>query len=110
MAFLSDWVSKVKEEAMAKPNCYDCQYRGEVAGSAHSCCKHPDIPALSHLEEALGILGVAPPSTLRAMRDLGISAVPHGIRMGWFIWPVNFDPTWLTSCNCFLAVKAKGGE
>jgi hypothetical protein len=25
----------------------------------------------------------------------------HGMKMGWFYWPVNFDPTWLKSCDGF---------
>jgi hypothetical protein len=25
----------------------------------------------------------------------------HGIRSGWFMWPLNFDPVWLKSCNGF---------
>jgi hypothetical protein len=32
---------------------------------------------------------------------LNIKAVSHGIRMGWFMWPVNFDPTWLLNCDGF---------
>jgi len=24
-----------------------------------------------------------------------------GIRNGWFMWPLNFDPTWLESCDGF---------
>lgn len=26
-----------------KANCYECQYRGIVAGDAHSCCKHVGV-------------------------------------------------------------------
>ena len=25
-----------------KPNCYECRWRGEVPGSTHSCCNHPN--------------------------------------------------------------------
>ena len=32
----------------------------------------------------------------------------HGIRNGWFFWPINFDPGWLQSCTGFKAKnKAK---
>jgi hypothetical protein len=85
-----------------KPNCYDCIHRGEVAGSAHSRCLHP----------ALGKQDSNPFGALVQMvggqfnngaRELGITGHPHGIRSGWFMWPANFDPTWLQSCNGFTA-------
>jgi hypothetical protein len=25
----------------------------------------------------------------------------YGVKMGWFFWPVNYDPVWLISCNGF---------
>jgi len=62
---------------MAKPNCYECKHRGTVPGDAHSCCRHPGLA------------------------ELKIKGDPHGIRMGWFVWPVNFDPAWLEICNGF---------
>ena len=35
----------------------------------------------------------------------GIKVVghPHGIRRGWFAWPMNFDPAWLLECDGFQA-------
>lgn len=86
-----------------KTNCYECIYRRDVPGSAHSRCTHTAIPKPNHLEEALAILGVPPPSGLGAAAKLGVRASQHGIRMGWFLWPVNFDPVWLESCNGFQA-------
>jgi hypothetical protein len=41
------------------------------------------------------------PST--AARDLHIEFAAPGIRNGWAIWPVNFDPTWLERCDGFEA-------
>lgn len=32
---------------------------------------------------------------------LNVRGNPHGIRKGWFMWPVNFDPVWLESCDGF---------
>lgn len=26
---------------------------------------------------------------------------PHGVRNGWFMHPMNFDPVWLESCSGF---------
>lgn len=59
---------------MSKPNCYDCIHRRSVPGDAHSSC---------------------------ANQTAKVTGSPHGIRMGWFYWPVNFDPTWLQSCDGF---------
>ena len=55
-----------------KPNCYTCVHRTQVAGSAHSECNN---------------------------HKANVRANPHGARMGWFNWPLDFDPTWLVSCD-----------
>jgi len=57
-----------------KPDCYKCKHRGEVPGDAHSECKN---------------------SEARVKGDA------YGMRKGWFLWPLNFDPTWLVSCDGF---------
>lgn len=57
-----------------KPNCYKCVHRLCVPGNAHSRCNN---------------------------HEAHVTANSHGVRMGWFIWPLNFDPTWLTSCDGF---------
>lgn len=57
------------------------------------------------MEEALAILGVPPPFGIGVAMKLGVKGVPHGIRMGWFLWPLNFDPAWLEQCNGFTAKK-----
>jgi hypothetical protein len=44
-------------------------------------------------------------SKMRA--ELAIKGNDHGIRSGWFMWPVNFDPVWLENCNGF-SPKTKG--
>jgi hypothetical protein len=56
------------------PNCYNCVHRGRVPGSVHSTCDNP--------------MAV-------------VTADQHGIRMGWFAHPFDFDPCWLTSCDGF---------
>lgn len=55
-------------------NCYKCKHRGNVAGSCHSSCNN---------------------------KTCNVGAESHGIKNGWFMFPVDFDPTWLTSCNGF---------
>lgn len=71
-----------------KPNCYECQHREKVPGSCHSSCSHPS---------AVGTRGI---------ETLGIKGNDYGIRNGWFVWPYDFDPTWLISCNGFTKKEA----
>jgi hypothetical protein len=88
-----------------KPNCYTCRWRGDVPGDAHSSCQHPKAQAththpVNQLAAILGKRSGLDGCLLsQEATDLHIEAVPHGIRMGWFLWPVNFDPTWLVRCD-----------
>lgn len=59
---------------MSKPNCYECVHCLPVPGDAHKRCNNTNA---------------------------NVEGDSHGIRMGWFLWPVNFDPTWLVSCDGF---------
>lgn len=63
-----------------KPNCYKCEHRGTIPGDAHSCC-----------------------TNLKAL----VIGNNHGIANGWFIWPFNFDPTWLVSCTGYETKEEK---
>jgi hypothetical protein len=38
---------------------------------------------------------------LGGQQELGVVGNPHGIKNGWFFWPLNFDPVWLEACNGF---------
>ncbi len=56
-------------------NCYKCKYKQTVPGNAHIMCTKPDPK---------------------------MTGDPHGIRNGWFIYPVLFDPIWRTKeCDNF---------
>ena len=53
--------------------CYYCrQYKRKIPGDAHITCANPD-------KEMTGN--------------------KHGIKMGWFSYPLKFDPVWKTK-NC----------
>jgi hypothetical protein len=60
--------------------CYECKHRGTIAGNCHSKCNNPDAK---------------------------VTGDPHGIRNGWFFFPINFDPVWLQSCTGFEQLPAK---
>lgn len=57
-----------------KPNCFKCCHKRNVPGNCHIEC-----------------------ANLLAK----VTGDPHGIRSGWFFWPLLFDPTWLVSCDGF---------
>jgi hypothetical protein len=88
-----------------KPNCYECAHRREIPGNAHSQCAHP---AFQGINAALGLFAM-----LRASQRGGPIEAPnqeitvkgnqHGIKNGWFMHPLNFDPCWLEECNGFKA-------
>lgn len=75
------------------PNCYECKYRGNVPGDAHSCCKYPG--------NNTGMLDLFDDGNRENRKKLNIQGNAHGIRRGWFMWPVNFDPVWLENCDGF---------
>lgn len=55
--------------------CYQCVHRRNIPGDCHSQCIKPDPNMTGSL---------------------------HGIKSGWFFYPLNFDPTWKTKlCNNF---------
>lgn len=109
---------------MTKNKCYDCIHRREVPGSAHSACAHPMTAltarsAFAQLAQIVGkrggpeLMDLASrfdESPTRAMAALKIHADPYGVAHGWFVWPMNFDPTWLTSCEGFEMKAVQDAE
>jgi len=88
-----------------KPNCYECKWRRCVPGDAHSRCANPGIKLTGVgkiMAEMYGGKDEYDPNA----QPVKVTGNEHGIRMGWFFWPVNFDPTWLVSCDGF-ALKEK---
>ena len=85
---------------MEKPNCYECEYRRSIPGDAHSMCGHPSVNIDNNPFGAL--VDMLSGKTIEAAIELGIKGNAHGIACGWFMWPANFDPIWLTACNGFV--------
>jgi hypothetical protein len=76
-----------------KADCYKCRYRADLPGDAHSRCLYPGTKT--------GMFDFFAPENLVLGRKLDIQADSYGVKMGWFLWPVNFDPVWLRNCNGF---------
>lgn len=67
-----------------KKTCYNCGYRGNVPGSAHSTCSF---------------------NFKKAEVDVP-KGNPHGIKNGWYYFPINFDPVWIIKeCSAFSIEK-----
>ena len=92
----------MNEEKTTRPDCFECKHRGTVPGSSHSSCGHPSIGKIDALVEVMGILAsVGRALPVKVDNKLNIKGNPHGIRNGWFNWPMNFDPCWLEQCDGF---------
>ena len=84
----------------SKPNCYACLHRRGLLGDAHSECKNPRISQQDAIISPFMLIhGLNPPAAKR----LNVSGSLHGIKSGWFMWPINFDPVWLLTCDGFEA-------
>ena len=59
---------------MSSKKCYDCVHRLTIPGNCHSRCNNVTAKVEGH---------------------------EQGKRRGWFMWPLNFDPTWLLECDGF---------
>jgi hypothetical protein len=83
--------------------CYKCKHHGHVANSRHSSCRHPEAQRIVQSGETLMALmkGYVEKSRVNQVTAIKVEAEPHGIQNGWFVWPFNFDPLWLKSCNGF---------
>ena len=67
-----------------KKNCHNCAYKANIPGDAHIECKF-NWKKFEH----------KPPK-----------ANDHGIKMGWYLFPINFDPTWQQEeCKAFSIEK-----
>ena len=72
------------------PNCHDCTSCRSLPGNAHIQCDK-------------GVSGLFNSET----NIPKIKGNQHGIKNGWFFWPLNYDPVWLESCDSFEMKVAK---
>jgi hypothetical protein len=101
--------TEAKPSTIADPGamsraCYQCRHRRDLPGDMHSGCRHPLTEAvhgnpLAPLIEAMGHALPVPVPGLNVIGD------KHAIGMGYWSWPINFDPVWLISCDGFEEMK-----
>lgn len=60
------------------PDCFKCNNKRNIPGNCHIACAKP---------------------------DLEMTGDKYGRSQGWFSYPINFDPVWMTkACDNFEAV------
>jgi len=65
----------------ARSECWECTFKREVPGNCHIACSNPSLDVLRHGD-------------------------PHGVKNGWFFYPLLFDPTWKRSlCRNYTPVS-----
>lgn len=79
------------------PNCYECIHRRELVGDCHSSCAAPRA-SIAYL-----MVFAAGKSEFSSPEGVHIRASTHGVRSGWFMWPINFDPVWLQGCSEYVS-------
>lgn len=82
-------------QPVKKPNCYECKHRRDLSYSAHSECKHPALEGKGR------ILAVACIMSGGRFPPFNLTGSAHGMRLGWFAWPLDYDPIWLETCDAF---------
>lgn len=88
---------------MKKHNCYNCNFRGTVPGSAHSSCSvitkgiKDELLGIAKMLEASLALGVHSLVDEKTQEPL-VKLSPHGVKNGWANWPLDFDPVWVEFC------------
>lgn len=88
-----------------KPNCFDCKHMRTIPGDAHIECAHPSINEVDRMLTPMLLMSGL--QNAPCMKRLNVMGDSRGILHGWFMWPLNFDPTWLQTCDGF---EKKGGE
>lgn len=65
-------------------NCYKCKSRRDVPGNCHIQCVTPDAE---------------------------MTGDEHGIKNGWFMYPLLFDPIWATKkCRNYKSIESSVSE
>ena len=89
-------------------NCYNCVFRGNVSGSAHSSCNVIKNIVEDQAEAKMVELLIASKSLMLGFKDRTtqetthiVELNPHGVKNGWASWPLDFDPIWVEKCQCF---------
>jgi hypothetical protein len=82
-------------------DCYNCKFRGTVAGSAHSSCNVIRSSGDEKSRELELLLAAGSVRLTDGEDNPMVKLNPHGIKNGWAMWPLDFDPVWVDDCKFF---------
>ena len=83
-------------QSQTEKNCYNCKYRQGVVGSCHSSCTYPIDSSKAAIMFMTGATSI-----INEDGSFVIKGNPHGVKNGWFTWPIDFDPVWVETCTGF---------
>lgn len=96
---------------MSNLNCGNCKYSQNIAGNTHISCRYP---LLSYSESTkISMLSMINPVMFNDVlsKTFGFTGNMHGIQSGWFMFPENFDPSWIEgSCNYHSEIVGESVE
>ncbi len=81
--------------------CWTCKYKKEVPGNCHIGCGHmlASVDSMARLAKIMGVKETDELSCTRIILMLaflmGFTLNEHGVKKGWCMWPILFDPVWL---------------
>lgn len=77
-------------------NCNNCKYKANIAGDSHISCKS-HIFNDKNIEINLVLMALSDPEgfVIFCEKNFGFSVNIHGLVNGWFMFPINFDPSWM---------------
>lgn len=69
-----------KDGPRVQTKCYECKHKENLSYTHHVACAKPCA---------------------------NVTGSPHGIRKGWFMYPLEFDPVWMTTqCSTFESAES----
>lgn len=88
-------------------DCNKCVFKMDNTGSHHVACT---IPTLANIPE-VGFLSEVMARAHQEHISIGgvIVINGHGVRNGWAMYPLNFDPIWIEQCNFYKEKEQENG-
>lgn len=97
------WESLRDKHIVEKNNCSTCKYSNTISGDAHLSCNHPAITEDMNVMQRI-LQRMINDEYSTNPTQLVVNGVPlqewneSGVRQGYVLFPLNFDPRWLEYC------------
>jgi hypothetical protein len=88
-------------------DCYSCVHRREVPGSTHSACGLVGDEMDRFKVAAIYMQGRRIVAEYNGTKTPLVELNSHGVKNGWCLWPVDFDPVWVDSCLGYSKNESK---